>query len=104
MKRIATAAALMSLVFASTAFAEMDAQNSDEVMPNSPFKSRMPDAGQFNPVGEKPPFVRPKRVVIPPPIPFPDRTPVYTERQRSVLQTEPMYEPAKPRRRRADRN
>ena len=104
MKTIATAAALMSLVFASAAFAEMDAQNSDEVLPNSPFKASMPDAGEFNPVGPKPPHVRPKRVVIPPPIPFPDRTPVYVERERSVLQTEPMYEPAKPRRRRADRN
>ena len=104
MKKIATAAALMSLVFANAAFAEMDAQNSDEVLPNSPFKASMPDAGVFNPVGEKPPYVRPKRVVIPPPIAFPERTRVYAERQPSVLQTEPMYEPAQPRRRRADRN
>ena len=99
MKKIATAAALMSLVFAGAALAE-DAQNSDQVLPNSPFK---PDVGEFNQVGE--PVLRArKRVVIPPPIPFPDRQQVYVERQPSVLQTEPMYEPAKPRRRRADRN
>ncbi len=101
MKKIATVVALMGLVFANAASAEMAAQNSDQVMPNSPQK---PDAGEFNPVGAPPPYVRPKRVVIPPPIQFPERERVVIQRQPSVLQTEPMSPPPAPRRRRADRN
>lgn len=100
MKTIATAAVLMSLVFAGAALAE-DAQNSDLVLPNSPQK---PDAGEFNPTSAPSPKARPKRVVIPPPIPFPEAERVYKPRQPAMWVTEPMEQPRKVRRRRADRN
>jgi hypothetical protein len=91
----------MGLVFAGAALAE-DAQNSDLVFPNSPQK---PDAGEFNPVGAPPPKMRPKRVVIPPPIPFPEPERVYTQREPAMWVTEPMPQPQEaPRRARADRN
>ncbi|WP_157667704.1 hypothetical protein [Comamonas serinivorans] len=99
MKRIATVAALMGLVLSGAALAE-DAQNSDLVFPNSPQK---PDAGEFNPVGT-PIKVRPKRVVIPPPIPFPEPPRVHRERQPVMWVTEPMSPAPAPRTRRADRN
>lgn len=102
MKKIATAAALMSLVFSSAALAAEAAQNSDLVFPNSPQK---PDAGEFNPVGDPPPKVRPKRVVIPPPIPFPEPERTYKQREPVMWVTEPMEQPrTEPRRARADRN
>lgn len=100
MKKIATVAALMSLMLSGAALAE-DAQNSDLVFPNSPQK---PDAGEFNPVGTPPPRAKPKRVVIPPPIPFPEPERAHRERPPVMWVTEPMSPPPAPRKRRADRN
>jgi hypothetical protein len=72
MRKIASVAALASLVFAGSAWA-MDAQNSDDVMPNSPQK---PDAGEFNPVPGPPLPPSPPPVVAPPPAPVPAPPPV----------------------------
>ena len=49
MRKLVAAAALICLTWSGASMA-LDAQNSDEVQPNSPFKPRMPDAGEFNPV------------------------------------------------------
>ena len=67
---LSVTAALISLAFSGAALA-MDAQNSDDVMPNSPQK---PDAGEFNPVPgpytpPPPPMVAPAPVPVPAPAP-----------------------------------
>jgi hypothetical protein len=91
MRKIASVAALASLVFAGSAWA-MDAQNSDDVMPNSPQK---PDAGEFNPVPGPPLPPSPPPVVAPPPAPVPAPPPVMAP---------PPPPPPPPRPPRTDRN
>ena len=73
MRKLVAVAALMSLAWSGATLA-LDAQNSDEVLPNSPFKPRMPDAGEFNPVPgpytpPPPPMVAPAPVPVPAPAP-----------------------------------
>ena len=69
---LSVTAALISLAFSGAALA-MDAQNSDDVMPNSPQK---PDAGEFNPVPGPMPPPLPPVMAPPPPAPMPAPAPV----------------------------
>lgn len=100
MNKLAAASALLALLFAGSASAALQAQNSDAVFPNSPHK---PDAGQFNPAS-MPEVRKTKRVVYPEPIHFPEAERVYAERSPLFLIVEPMNDRPAVRKPRRDRN
>ena len=71
---LAAAALAATLLLGPAAHAAIGAQNSDDVLPNSPFKELgQPDAGTFNPAGRhadelRPTWVAPAAMTYYPPV------------------------------------